>query len=126
MIDAELRLFLMTFPGVTDLVGTRVYPALLPEDETLPAVVLQQISEVPSHSNSGVSHTRPRYQIDCYASTLATARVLDQHIRKALRGQRNRMGGYTTVSFLRNTSNYKLNDEESWRVSSDYVIHLVG
>lgn len=126
MIDAELRLFLLSRPGVVDLVGTRIYPAVLPEDEALPAVTLQQVGDVPSFSNSGSCHTRPRYQIDSYGVTLASARQLDMSIRSVLSGYQGKMGKYDATAFLRNTSNDKLNDEEMWRVTSDYVIHIIG
>lgn len=126
MIDAELRLFLLGLPGVAAVAGARVYPAELPEDVVLPAVVLTQVTEAPTDSNSGSSHTEMLYQVDSYAGTLAEARALDRGIRTALKGRRNRMGGYTAVSFLSNVTVYRLSDEDEWRVSSDYAIQVTG
>ena len=126
MIDVELRLFLLSRPGVSDLVSSRIYPALLPEDEVLPAIVLLQLSDTPSYSNSGICHTRPRYQVDSYAGTLSMARQVDENVRAILSGFTGKMGQYRATVFLANTSNYRLNDEEFWRVSSDYLIHLIG
>lgn len=51
------------------LVGTRVYPAILPDNATLPAMVYSVISQVPIGSG-GCESTR--VQVDCYAAKYYT------------------------------------------------------
>lgn len=54
---------------MTALVGTRVYPAILPDNATLPALVYSVISQAPIGSG-GCESTR--VQVDCYAATYLT------------------------------------------------------
>jgi CubicO group peptidase (beta-lactamase class C family) len=126
MIDAEMRLFLLGYPGVVDQIGARIYPALLPEDETLPAVVYTQISHNETYSNSGSCYSRLRYQIDSYAATLADARRLDDTVRAVMGGWRGRWGKWTVIVFQRNTGVERMENESTWRISSDYVMHVTG
>lgn len=126
MIDSGLRLFLLEHPGLTELIGTRIYPALMPEDETLPGVVYTQISYGDTYSNGGTCHARARYQIDSYGSTLNEARQVDDIIRSVLGGYQGRWSGKTVTAFQRNTSVERMDEESTWRITSDYVIHITG
>lgn len=122
MIDADLRLHLLKYPGITDQVGARVYPALLPEDEVLPAIVYTQISHAVVYSNSGSCTTDTRWQIDSYATTLNDARQLDDTIQAVLGGYRGMMGTRRVTAFQRNTTSSLMEDEGVWRISSDYAV----
>jgi hypothetical protein len=66
--------------------GTRVYPILLPESPTFPAITYQEISQVPQNHRDGNSGLdRARTQINCWGKTFEQARVLANEIR-ALNG----------------------------------------
>ena len=55
---------------VSGLVGTRIYPNVMPEGSDLPAVVYSVISDVPENSFTGAYADRlrgARVQVDCYA-----------------------------------------------------------
>jgi hypothetical protein len=43
-LEAELRAFLIADPGVSALVGQRVYPAPAPQNATMPFITFQRIS----------------------------------------------------------------------------------
>lgn len=63
--------------GLSALIGTRVYPAQLPQRPTLPAVTFFRVStqHVQHRGNGGYSALRrPRYQFDCWAETIKQAR----------------------------------------------------
>lgn len=60
--------------GVSALVGTRVWQLKLPQSPTLPAVVVQLISDPSEHHLRGeVGQTRSRVQVDCYGKDSGVA-----------------------------------------------------
>jgi hypothetical protein len=63
--------------GIAALVSTRVYPMMLPQEPTLPAITYQRIStpRVTAH-DGGTGLEYPRFQFDVYAATYAGARAL--------------------------------------------------
>lgn len=87
--------------SVSDLVSTRVYWQHLPQDATLPAVVLKEISnEAVEHlkGTSGVSTTR--VQIDCYATSYPAAFALREAIRQRLHAWRGTSQSVNVLSSL--------------------------
>ncbi|MFZ5816300.1 MAG: tail completion protein gp17 [Bacillota bacterium] len=53
--------------------GDRIYPILLPQKPTLPAVTYQVISDVPERDLAGTARRRARVQLSCWGATLAAA-----------------------------------------------------
>ena len=71
-----IRARLVAASSVTDLVNQRVYPQVMPQPPTLPAVVITVVAELPQNSFTGAAATRlleARVQIDCYAKTYLEA-----------------------------------------------------
>lgn len=60
--------------GIAALVATRVYPTLLPQNPTYPAISYQRISNTPQLGSTDLRETR--YQIDCWGRTYASAQAL--------------------------------------------------
>jgi len=84
-IDALLVARLKTYPGLLALVNQRVYPLVLPQKPTLPAVVYQRISGPRDHTHNGpVGIAQPRYQVTAWAETPTAARAVATQIRLAL------------------------------------------
>ena len=80
--------------NVTALVGTRIYPKLLPQSPAYPAVVLHLISGGTDHTHDGPDGiAEVRYQIDCLAPTIAAATAAAEAVRVALDGYQGTMGG---------------------------------
>lgn len=97
MATAEAALVSMLIQGspnpVADLVGTRVYPLRLPQTNTapvLPAIRYQRISTVRGpyrKMETGKSdYAKPRFQVDCFATTPAAAKQLADAVRSVLDG----------------------------------------
>lgn len=94
-IGADVRTYLQTKSAVTDLIGTRMYPDVLPENVTLPACTYWTFSSEPltevQADKTGVAMSR--VQIDCYATTRAGAVALADAIRLApMQGHRGTVG----------------------------------
>lgn len=72
---------------VKALVSTRIYPNLLPESTTLPALTYQELTAFRQYVMTGpIGMARFRFQINCRASTYAEVDELSIEVRKALDG----------------------------------------
>lgn len=104
MLAAEALVFLLqSNAGVATMVGSRVYPQLVPQNATRPAIAYKRISAIPEHSHSGFSSlTRTRYQLTLEGNTHAEALNLALAVRRALSGVRNTVGDLTVVTMVEN------------------------
>jgi hypothetical protein len=65
--------------------GVRVYPVLMPQGVTMPAIRYQRVGVVPTSSLDGDSgKDLVRFQIDCFAGTYAAVKALAVEVRAAL------------------------------------------
>ena len=73
------------YAGLSALVSTRIYPSLMPQDTTMPAVTYQRISGLPiSLLSSDTDIIDARFQFSCFASTYDSGRAVVKQIRLAL------------------------------------------
>lgn len=71
--------------AVSDIVAARIYPLLVPQGGTLPAIVYQRISGEHEHSHDGISGlATARFQITSIAATYTAAKALAEQVRIAL------------------------------------------
>ena len=68
--------------GVSALVSTRVYPVLMPQSPTLPAVSYQRISNTEQDGTSTLRETR--YQVDCWDDGYEGVQALADAVKSAL------------------------------------------
>jgi hypothetical protein len=94
LIEEALVAYLTTHPGLSALIGTRLYPRPLPQRPTLPAVTYFRVSGPRDLAHDGpVGLAHPRFQFDCWgADTLAAIQTANQ-LRLALDGFSGLMGG---------------------------------
>jgi len=95
-LEEGLYTFLTGTTAIFALVGTRIYPLLIPLDATLPAVAYQRISGPFEAAHDGPTGlVRARMQIMCVGETYAAARGVTMAIVTAMLGYRGEMGDYT-------------------------------
>lgn len=84
-LEQALYTRLSGFAGLTALVSTRIYPLVLPQNPTLPAVTYQRIDGLREEGIAG-SHglAHPRIQIDAWASSYTSAKAVAVQVRSAL------------------------------------------
>jgi hypothetical protein len=117
-----IRDALLAASGVTDLVGTRVYPSVAPQGVARPYVVLTLVSAVPYHTHDGLPSAlleAARVQASSYgeeyAATHAVAAAVDDVVG-ALTG--------TTLSATREIMLDDYEDETAlYVVRADYRVH---
>lgn len=99
MATVEVAIFtkLTTIPAATQaLVAARIYPSLLPQDPTLPAITYQRITTGRVRSLSGLSGLAfPRLQLNCWATTPEGARAIAAAVRADLDNIGETVGGVT-------------------------------
>lgn len=96
MPDVEDAIFsrLSGFAGLAALIGTRIHPDTLPQEEPLPAIVYQRISTVHHHTHDGPSKlAAPRFQLTVWAETSKAARAVARQIFLALEGFKGTVSG---------------------------------
>jgi hypothetical protein len=83
-VSASLRTKLLTYNGISSIVGQRMYADVLPKSATMPAVILWRISTTRDHTVSDVTKSgHTRIQVDCYANTRAAADSLALAIQQS-------------------------------------------
>lgn len=87
MIEQTLVAVLKNDSAVSALVGTRIRPLNLKQEDALPGVVYQRVSTVPVTSLDGDSGVDAvRIQVSCWAETYSGARALAAAVRAAVTG----------------------------------------
>lgn len=81
--------------GIAALIGTRVYPVMLPENPTLPALIYKFVGgrSTPTLTTSGMQ--RSRLEIDCYGATYDDASALRSAVIAALNGLQGQLADGT-------------------------------
>lgn len=118
-IEAAVYSILTADSTLAALVGTRVYPNVVPQDVALPAVAYQRISTSRVYSHSpGVSQlARPRFQFTSVANSYSDVKA----VANAVRGALDAYGG-TAASVLVFTM---LSQNEFDTFSDDGDLHTV-
>lgn len=84
---------LQTRPGLTALIGDRVYPRRMPRAATFPLVLYTRVGTRRGLSHSGPDGlAEPRIQFDVWARDPDLADAVAEQLRLALHGYRGQMG----------------------------------
>ena len=120
-MEEELFSFLST-----TLSHSRVYPVILPQKPTLPAVAYTRVGSPDELTSSGRADlVQGRFQIDVYADDYAQAKTTARSIRTALSGYRGTMGSVRVDSAWRDRQDESYEPEtRRYRVSTDYIINF--
>ena len=110
--------------------GSRIHPAIVPENETLPYAAITVVSGFGSETKSGVSETDIiRVQIDCYGRTYGEAAAANQEVRDAIDYHSgNVTSGTDTVNvdwiaWAGPIEGFE-NAPRLFRVGSEYMVHI--
>jgi len=131
ILEEGIRSYLAGFAGISALVGTRIYPLVIPQGATLPCITYQRIStpRISTHDGSGMSGdlSSPRFQFDAWATTLSSVKAITDQIRAALNGKTGSIGtapyAYTIRAALADNEQPEYDPEsELYRGRSDYII----
>lgn len=100
MIIRNTRTHLLNDSAVSTLVSTRIFPNVIPQNVSMPAIRLSTVtgSTYTTHKNQLLGKARSVVQIDAYANDYATAENLAEKIRLACHQHKGTWGSlYATV-----------------------------
>ena len=87
MIEQTVVTVLTANAPVQAIVGNKIFPIVMPEGESVPALVYQKVGTDVINSLDGYSGLESiRLQFSCYAATLLAAKQLAQSVSAALDG----------------------------------------
>lgn len=84
MIGPGIAALLVADSTCSGVVGSLVYPLILPTKAPLPAATYQVISNVPSYSMDGLVYAKARLQIDAWGNTYSAVCNVAAAIRTVL------------------------------------------
>ena len=128
-IASDVRTFIIADATITGLIAARLYPIILPQEPTMPAMTYQWISGTRFHSMDGASKlSGPRVQFDCWAATYLDAEALFEALRKRLDGYRGPAGSSTIQgAFFSSERDLYESEPKLYRRSVDFFIfHTEG
>lgn len=93
---------LLADTGVTDIVGTKIEPITAPENQALPCIVVNQITNMDERLLAGEGqYPDAVVRITCLARTKTEALTLGDAVISRLRGLSGTFAGMAVTSFLK-------------------------
>lgn len=110
-MEASLFSYLNTITGITDLVGDRIYPHHIPQEQSeFPLLTFQRISTTHDHVLTGAAGmAQARFQFDCWGLTPDDVSELAEACRQALQGFIGTMEG-TEVFFIKLDNDFSMDE----------------
>jgi len=86
-IESDLYTHLKNDSGVSDLVGTRIYPLMAPQNVINPYITYQVISDNSKQCIGGsVYQNDTRFQLDCWSTKYTEVKAIKEAVLSALIG----------------------------------------
>jgi hypothetical protein len=127
MIESALRTRILGDAGISALIGTRIFPLILPQATSFPALTYQRISGERMHSHDGPSGLAgPRIQIDTWATSYIGAKQLADLIRQRIDGFKGTVGSDEIEGIFMDTEREFYEDGDLlklFRVSMDFFVY---
>ncbi len=124
-IEEALYTRLSNHGGLSALVGTRIYPSVMPQGVTLPALTYRKTGGARVHamgSDPGVA--RPRFELSCWSTSYNEAKDVGAQVRAALQRWRGTVSGVTVQdAFIKGEADSFEPDTGLHRVDLDFEIN---
>lgn len=92
MIEQKVYEALKNNANITSLVGTRIYPSVIPETTTYPCISFETISnrDITTLNNDLPTLNYKRIQINIWAKTYGNCKLLEGYVKEAIYGVKGR------------------------------------
>lgn len=123
-IEEALYTRLTGHAGTAALVSTRVYPNVLPQRATLPAITYRRVSGTREHAmGADPENVNSRVQVDCWASSYSGVKALYAQVFDALTRYRATVGAEQIDDIFAGVPlDLYEPEKELHRVSTDFLI----
>ena len=127
--EKVIKALLSAAPGITALVGSRVYPGAAPQGTTLPAISYEHISTVALRTLdalAGYNLVQSRIEVTALAKTYGDQKTLVEAIRQALDYQRGTIAGIEVTSIIRGSTGPDIRDDDMqlYTQAVDFLVTL--
>ena len=115
---------LSSHAGLSALVGTRIYPGKLKQQDTMPAIRYSRISSItPSAMNADIGLTDYRYQFDVFGSTYDSVDTVLIQLKAALQRWRSSGDGVQDSFIITESDVYhEAIDQYNVRIDFRFVV----
>jgi hypothetical protein len=115
------------FTGLTNLVSNRIYPVVLPENPTYPAVTYQRISAVrASAMSTDTGLVQTRVQVSIWSTLYSEAKSVKEQVRAALQRWRGTVLGLVIEdTFIENETDLYQPEIPVYHLPVDATVHYV-
>lgn len=87
MIESDLVAHLKSDVTLTNLVGTRIYPLVAPQNVVKPYITYQVVGGKGKQClQGGIYQKDKRFQIDCWSLTYSNIKAIEEAVTKRLEG----------------------------------------
>ena len=122
-IEEALKIYLLSKTEITDIIGDRLYPEVLPQDVDFPALTYFEVSNPVFHD---VDIAYPRFQLSSWTKTYLEAKTLRNAIKEVMQRFKGVMGGGSGVKVAQVVfeNSFDMYDSETgiYHIPSDYKI----
>lgn len=113
--------------ALTALVGSKIYPGLIPQNTPMPAVSYELISSVdiaPINAQAGGVVLRSRVQVSVLARTYAEVKAIQEAVREALLFRSGLIAGVQVIAITRELVGPDERDDEAalYMQGVDYML----
>lgn len=116
MIEIDIFSYLRNDPTVAALVGSRIYPLLLPQDYDLPAITYTKISGSRINAKTGQTGlANPRFQFSCWGKTYLEAKKVADAVRIA-------MNQFKGDAYMQDEQDFYEPDTGLYHVPVDFIV----
>ena len=127
IIENAIRLHLLAQPGLTALIGQKLYYVTAPQKVENPYVVFFKVSAVPEYSLTGHSGLiNARFQFSIFADTYYETKLIATQIQLALQDKCNEViggvGGVNVSVQYENETDLYESDSLCFQCAADYFI----
>lgn len=125
--EKAIRSLLLASPTVSGLVANRIYPVTLPDNVSLPALVIDHISTVEQptiDANAPLALVESRISVTAIANDYPTLKTLIDACRAACNFKRGTIAGVSVVSVRRALVGPEYKDDElrSYAQPQDFMV----
>jgi hypothetical protein len=118
---------LLDTTGVTEIVGTRIYPVILPTGASLPAISYSQLADPGIHAmarDPGIAN--PLFQVSVWSTNYAQAVDISKQVRKSLQDYSGSTWGECHRIFFETETDMANVDPQSklvtMHIAQDYIV----
>lgn len=122
-IDEAIMTQLFTETSITNVVGTKIYPDVRPQESDTPCVVIQKISAPRLHAFQSDYGASARMQITSWGATKSDSMAASEAIRGVLQNWLNTLMGtvYVTAVILDNETSFFDDNVREFANITDYI-----